>query len=135
MFVLAVSSACLHACASPALPCGVAAASFHIFRAVSMLAFTVARIDSGTLLLTHASYFEMYSSHSGTPILSPLVLAVEVFAAVFDAALLALPALAVFAVLAVLSAPPPHASRARPAAMQRARRKGVLLVIGNFFSP
>ena len=60
MDVLAVSSACLHACASPALPCGVAAASFHIFRAVSMLAFTVARIDSGTLLLTHASYFEMY---------------------------------------------------------------------------
>src|SRR5207248_11404946 len=89
---------------------------------------------AGTLPLTHASYFARKSSHSGTPTFSPLVLVVEVFAAVFDDALLALPALAVFAVLAVLSAPP-HASRARPAAMQRARRKGVLLVIGNFFSP
>src|SRR5947209_17738606 len=126
---LAVSRACLQACASPALPCGVAAASFHILRAVSMLAFTVARIASGTLLLTHASYFEMYSSHSGTPILSPLVPAVEVFAA----ALLPLPAAALELFALLSDAPPPHASRSRPVKRQRARGKRVLLAIGKFF--
>src|SRR5947209_15435979 len=126
MDVLAVSRACLQAVASPALPCGVAAASFHILRAVSMLAFTVARIASGTLLLTHASYFEMYSSHSGTPILSPLV-------PVFAAALLPLPAAALELFALLSDAPPPHASRSRPVKRQRARGRRVLLAIGKFF--
>src|SRR5438270_9581185 len=70
----------------------------------------------------------MYSSHSGTPILSPLVPAVEVFAA-----LLPLPA-AALEVFALLSdAPPPHASRSRPIKRQRARGKRILVVIGKFF--
>lgn len=42
----------------------------------SMLDLYCARADSGTLLETHASYFAMKSSHSGTPIFSsPLLLA------------------------------------------------------------
>jgi uncharacterized protein (DUF58 family) len=92
---------------------------------------------AGTLPVTHASYFEMKSSHSGTPILSPLVLAVEVFAAaVLDAAVFvaALLVFAVFAVLvvAVLSAAPPQAIRSMPVTIHKAISKVSLVVICQF---
>lgn len=77
---LAVSKAVLHPLARLVFPCGVAAASFHDLRIASNDVLKVARWASGTLLFTHASYFAIYSSHSGTPILSAE--AVSVFVSV-----------------------------------------------------
>jgi uncharacterized membrane protein len=87
---------------------------------------------AGTLPETHASYFAMKSSHSATPILSPLVLAVEVLVvAVFALAVFALLVVAVL-VVAVLSAAPPQAIMSTPVTRHRATRKVSLVVIGQF---
>src|SRR5438552_258051 len=74
----ACSVACLQAAARPALPSGVVAALRQASRNVFMEELNWARAISGTLPLTHASYLAMYSSHSGTPTLSPAAGAVLV---------------------------------------------------------
>jgi hypothetical protein len=50
----------------------------HSLRQRAMASLYWARTISGTLFDTHASYFVMKSSHSGTPMLSPVVEAVPV---------------------------------------------------------
>ena len=108
---LAASVACLQADASVALPAGFAAASFQPLRACSKDCF-IGPSTAGALaaiLVRQASYFLMYSSHSGTPIESPAATsaflssafgAVVVVAGAVVAGLSAGFALALFAVLA-----------------------------------
>src|SRR5207253_7759400 len=66
------AAACLQAAASVDLVAGFSASCFQDFRHSAILALYWARAVSGTLLETQASYFAMKSSHSGTPIFSPL---------------------------------------------------------------
>jgi hypothetical protein len=54
------------------LACELAAVSFHCLRTVSKEDLSAPRCASGTLLFKQASTFSIYSSHSGTPILSPV---------------------------------------------------------------
>ncbi len=68
--------ACLQPVARPALACGLAAAVLKALRCASKEDFSIARWASGTLLLIQASYFSIYSSHSATPILSPVAVSV-----------------------------------------------------------
>src|SRR5687767_9583904 len=90
---------------------------------------------SGTLLLMQASYLAMYSSHSGTPILSAdgaaAVLAGAVLAgAVLAALVVAVLPVLVFAVLVVavlVLSPPPHATSSAPAIRHPMRTFRVLV--------
>jgi len=79
--------------ANPALACGLAAASLKALRCASKDVFSIVRWASGTLLLIQASYFSIYSSHSATPILSPVVVSVLVTLVVALAGLLTTTAL------------------------------------------
>src|SRR5207244_7985640 len=75
----------------------------------------------------------MYSSHSGTPILSPAAaVVVDVLAAGVAADLVfALPAVLLVAVVFALSAAPPQASMTAPIRTQSAKREISLILIGS----
>jgi hypothetical protein len=98
------SSAVLHAVARVAFPCGVDAAVLKPLRCASKAVFSEPSTCGAlaAILVKHASYFLIYSSHSATPTESPAgaVLAVAVFAGavVFVAVLVTV---AVFDLLAV----------------------------------
>jgi hypothetical protein len=81
---LAVSIACLQVPTSAALPCGVDAAVLKVFRWASKDVFRPGAACGAfaAILVRHASYFLMYSSHSGTPVPGSVesALAVSVFA-------------------------------------------------------
>jgi hypothetical protein len=70
---LAASKACLQLVAITALACesALAAPSFHALRDASKADLDAPRDASG-ILLRQASIFSIYSSHSATPILSPV---------------------------------------------------------------
>src|SRR5205814_10278361 len=95
----------------------------------SLVGLSCARWASGTLLETHPSYLAMKSSHSGTPIFSPLdavVVVVPVVAAVLG--LLELPAaVLLFSVVSVLLHP------TKMAAHRTAKINKVLFNIGYSF--
>jgi hypothetical protein len=89
--VLAVSMKPLHCDASIVLPCGVEAAALNPLLCASNALFSpgCACGALAAIIVRHASYYWMYSSHSGTPTESALEVsvfdAVLVFAAVFAA--------------------------------------------------
>src|SRR5262245_58932064 len=100
MEVFTASIACLHAGPSAAFACGLAADAFQPARAASNPCFMAASACGflAATLVRHASYFLMYSSHSGTPIESPAD------AVVFEAVVFEVVVLEVFAVDVVLAA-------------------------------
>jgi hypothetical protein len=105
------SSAVLHAVARVAFPCGVDAAVLKPLRCASKAVFSEPSTCGAlaAILVKHASYFLIYSSHSATPTESPAgaVLAVAVLAGavVFVAVLVTVAVFDLLAV-AVFVAPP-----------------------------
>ena len=75
---LAESSAALQPVAKPDLPCGVMAACFQLCLTESKFVLIDARVASGALT-KQVSSFSMYSSHSATPIFSPVLATSPVF--------------------------------------------------------
>jgi hypothetical protein len=136
--VLAVSIACLHVVASVALLCGFAAAVLNEVRFASKACF----IDGSTwgaalaILVRHASYFVMYSSHSGTPVFGPAVAVSVLVGAVVVLLVLAVAVVVdVFAglfavVLVVFVAPPqPNETRAKHAAAAIAKKFLIFIML------
>jgi hypothetical protein len=118
---LAVSIACLQVAGRVALPCGVEAAVLKALRCASKLDFKPGAACGAfaAIVVKHASYFLMYSSHSATPVPGSLASAfVSLFAAeVFAGAVLVVVVVVVVVVFAglfvvvvvvVLVAAPPH---------------------------
>jgi hypothetical protein len=133
MEVLACSIVVLQAAASVPFVAGLAASVFQELRHWSKEDLYCARACSGTLADTHASYLAMNSSHSATPIFSPLpevvVFVVVVFVVVVFALLplllVAVVVLAVFEVVVFVSEPP-HAANRIPKAAHSIRGMKVL---------
>lgn len=137
MLVLAWSSADLQTPARVFLVAGLEARLFQELRHWSKVGLYCARCASGTLLLTQASYLVISSSHSATPIFSPLevvvvfvvevLVVVDVVFALLPLLLVAVVVLAVFdvVVLVFVSAPPQATSRS-PNAAHSARGMKVL---------
>jgi hypothetical protein len=105
--------------AKAALPCGVAAAALNPLRCVSNEDFKLGAICGffAAIVVKQASYFLMYSSHSGTPVPGSVesALAVSVFAGavvvvVDEVVVVVFAVLVVFAglLVAVLAAPLPQ---------------------------
>ena len=142
--VLAVSIAVLQVEASVALPCGVAAADLNPFRCASKDDFNVGSTCGAALAIfvRQASYFVMYSSHSGTPTESPagavFAVSAEFAGAVVAVVLLVVVVVDVVAVLAALfavalavvfAAPPPQPNEIKAKHVAIANAKKVLIVI------
>jgi hypothetical protein len=139
MLVLDCSTMVLQACARVDLVCGLAASVRHELRHCSKDDLYCARCASGTLLVTQASYLAMKSSHSATPIFSPLeavvedvVLVVVVVDVVFEVPpLLAVVVLVVLVVFVVLEeeSVPPQATSSSPKTRHSAR--GIKVLFNN----
>src|SRR5258708_206836 len=114
------SVACVQAEARVPLVAGLAASFFHEARSCSPAELYAARPASGTLP-AQPSYLARYSSHSGTPIFSPLDAAVDfaVFAGLLELAIVLL-----FCIVSVLLHP------IRIAAHRTAKINKVLVNIG-----
>src|SRR6185369_16785380 len=126
------SLACLQAATKLPLVCGFSAILFHSERQVFTPASNEERAISGTLDETHASYLAMKSSHSGTPILSPVDAVVPLVggAGVEAAALFELSE-AVLVVVSVLLHPTKIAAQSRQPINTRFLYIGNLLLQGS----
>jgi hypothetical protein len=122
------SAICLQVDANWALVAGSAASLRHSVRQRAIPSLYCARTISGTLFETHASYFAMKSSHSGTPILSPLFEAVAVAGVLVAAAGLSVLPEAVFELVVVSVFEQASATRA-------STRHNVRVVVLNIDSP
>lgn len=142
MLDLACSSADLQTPARVPFVAGLAARPFQELRHWSMVGLNCARCASGTLLLTQVSYLVISSSHSATPIFSPLLVVVEVVEVVFEVVdvlfallpllLVAVVVLAVFDVVVLFEdvSAPPHATSRSPKAAHSIR--GIKVLFNNW---
>jgi hypothetical protein len=112
--VLAFDIAVLHCGANAALPCGVAAAFLKASRWASKLVFSPGAACGAfaAIVVRHASYLVMYSSHSATPVFgldeSVVVAAVLAGAVVVvdDVVVVDVAFAGLFAVVLLVAAPP-----------------------------